>query len=110
MKPPTKPLRATVLGLTLAALVAIVFVELRKPPGERTWHGYLFGFLPYDLRPPTLSRSRSTWWNPGEERILVPRDFGIGWAINLYRVKALALQAVRALRSLRSPASSDSGR
>ena len=97
MKPATKPVRATILGLTLAALLAAVILELRKPVDERTWHGYLFGFLPYDLRPPTLTRSRNSWWNPGDERILVPRDFGIGWAINLYRVKALAIEALRSL-------------
>ena len=37
-----------------------VITELRKPEEERTWHGKLAGFVPYELRPPTLDRVRET--------------------------------------------------
>ncbi len=26
-------------------------------------------------------------WNPAEKRVVVPRDFGIGWTFNLYRLR-----------------------
>ena len=53
--------------LVLAALLlgAVIMKELRKSPEERTWHGKL-GFVPYDLRPPTLERVRSTLLERGQ--------------------------------------------
>jgi hypothetical protein len=79
---------AAVVGFALLAAAAAT--ELRKPAGERTWHGRLGGFVPYDLRPPTLERLRAAWWNPDEPRILTDRVFGVGWAINLGRLARLA--------------------
>jgi hypothetical protein len=73
-----------------ALLAAAVTSELRKPAGESTWHGRLAGFVPYDLRPPTLERLRAAWWNPEEPRIFTDRVFGVGWAINLGRLARLA--------------------
>jgi hypothetical protein len=74
-----------------AALVAAaVAQELRKPSAERTWHGRLGGFIPYDFRPPTLERFREAWWNPDDPRIFTDRVFGVGWAVNLGRVVKLA--------------------
>lgn len=73
------------VGLVLA-VVALVR-ELRTPRDERTWHGRI-GFVPYDLRPPTLTRVREAWWNPDDERLLTPRAFGVGWAVNLGAVWA----------------------
>jgi hypothetical protein len=70
--------------VVVAALVgAAVVRELRQPPEQREWHGYLGGFVPYDLRPPTVERFRQSWWNPADERIFTPRDFGVGWGVNL---------------------------
>lgn len=46
--------------------------------------------VPFDLRPPTADRIRRTWWDPTEPRILVPRVFGLGWAVNF---GALAVRA-----------------
>jgi Family of unknown function (DUF5808) len=77
---------------TLAALVgagslaAAVLTELRTPPGRRTWRGTLLGVVPYDLRPPTPARLRQAYWNPDEPRLVVPRVFGVGWALNLYQL------------------------
>ncbi len=54
------------LVVTALVLGAAVVTELRKSPDERTWHGKLAGVVPYDLRPPTLERVRSTVWNPDD--------------------------------------------
>ena len=37
----------------LALLAASVVRELRMPKEQRTWHGVVFGKVPYDLRLPT---------------------------------------------------------
>jgi len=69
----------TVLTLVMAA----IFQELEKPKEERSWHGRI-GFIPYDLRVPTLERFRQAYWNPEDSRIFLPEPFGIGWAINFH--------------------------
>jgi hypothetical protein len=73
-------LQATIITLTLVA----VCQELEKPKEERLWHGKVAGFVPYDLRRPTVERFRETYWNPYNSRIVVSEAFGIGWAINFY--------------------------
>jgi uncharacterized membrane protein len=42
--------------------------------------------VPYDLRKPTLERTRERWWNPAEPRLFVPKVFGWGWDVNLARL------------------------
>ena len=76
----TRAIQAAVITLTLAA----VCQELEKPREERKWHGKIAGFIPYDFRLPTMERLEEAYWNPYERRILTPRVFGIGWAINFY--------------------------
>jgi hypothetical protein len=71
-------------------LGAAVVQELRKPAGERTWHGDLAGLVPYDLRPPTLDRLRERVWAPQDPHVIVPRVFGVGWTVNAGRVVWLA--------------------
>lgn len=66
-----------------------VITELRKPEEERTWHGKLAGFVPYELRPPTLDRVRETYWSPDDEHLLKPQVWGVGWALNVGRVVEL---------------------
>jgi len=79
----------------LTAVLAIVAVikELRLPQEERTWHGALGGFVPYDLRMPTVARYKSILLNP-DGAIVVNRVFGVGWSINLGAIVA-KLPAVR---------------
>ena len=67
----------------LALLSAALATELRKPSGERTWHGRIASRIPYDLRPPTLARVHQRLWNTSDRRILVPTVFGVGWTVNL---------------------------
>ncbi|MBU4240888.1 MAG: DUF5808 domain-containing protein [Actinomycetia bacterium] len=49
--------------------------------------GELFGIIPYDFRTHTWARVKERMWNPEEERIVVPRVFGVGWTLNLYRLR-----------------------
>jgi hypothetical protein len=46
--------------------------------------------VPYDLRRPTAERLKATWWDPTSEKVVVPRAFGAGWAVNF---GALAVKA-----------------
>lgn len=78
---------ARLVGIALVALVMVT--ELRKPSQERTWHGEVLGFVPYDLRPVTLERVRSAFWSPDDSRLLLPRAFGVGWSPNLGRLVRL---------------------
>ena len=77
-------------------------------------HGKLFGLLPYDFRPPTLTRLRRTLWNREDARFLVPIFFGISWSVNLrsaprHPLQALLLAALILWR-LRTRRDSDRGR
>ena len=67
--------------LAAILLIAAIVKELRLPPEERTWHGTLGDFVPYDLRMPTMERIKTTFWDP-EGAVIVGRPFGVGWTIN----------------------------
>ncbi|MGH2427952.1 MAG: hypothetical protein ACRDGV_03540 [Candidatus Limnocylindria bacterium] len=69
--------------LVLGALAGALWTELRKPPAERTWHGKLLGFVPYDFRVPSLEELRLAYWNPHSHRIFTDRPLGVGWAVNI---------------------------
>jgi uncharacterized membrane protein len=78
-----------IIGLAAAGLtVAAVIQELTKPADERTWHGQIL-YVPYDFRVPTLDRIRQRWWNPDDPRLLTPKVFGLGWAVNVGRLVEL---------------------
>lgn len=87
-----KPIRLITIGLVVAALVK----ELRKPPEERTWHGVVAGFVPYEFRVPTVARIRERVWDPESERIIGPHVFGVGWTVNVGRLVALVRGKVSA--------------
>src|SRR4029077_820263 len=78
-------LRLAVIGLVVAA----VATELSKPEEERTWHGRVWGAVPYDFRPPTWERIRAAYWNPDSNQLFSDRVFGVGWGVNLYQAKRL---------------------
>jgi hypothetical protein len=67
----------------IGAVVGAVWVELRKPPEERTWNGKLLGVVPYDFRMPTLEGLRQAYWNPRSPKMFTPRPLGVGWAVNI---------------------------
>jgi hypothetical protein len=66
--------------LVVIGVIAIV-QELQKPPDERTWHGKVGDFVPYDFRMPTAERFKNTYWNP-DGPILGSKVWGVGWAPN----------------------------
>ena len=84
-----KTLRRWLFWSTIAVGAIAVLGELRRPAEQRQWHGYVLGFVPYDFRAPSFSRLRDAWWNPDDPRLLTPRDFGVGWAVNLHRAYVL---------------------
>lgn len=87
----------------ITAVGAAVYVELRKPPEERTWHGRLLGVVPYDFRLPTIERIRQSYFDPSSDRIFTPEPIGVGWAVNLAAVaKRLGLLTPGARRAPRT--------
>lgn len=82
MKRLSRVLRLAGIGLVVAAIGQ----QLQRPPKKRTWMGHILG-IPYDFRPPTLERVKERWWNPKNPHLLAPHVFGVGWSINLFRVK-----------------------
>lgn len=81
-------LKALVRVAAVCLGAAALFGEMRKSSSDRTWNGKI-GFVPYDFRPPTPTRIRERFWNPDDDRILVPQLFGLGWSVNLGRVVRL---------------------
>ncbi len=67
----------------LAAVGGAIYQEMRKPPNERTWHGRLLGFVPYDFRLPDLQRLRDSYWNTGSTRLFSDMPVGVGWGVNI---------------------------
>ena len=58
--------------------------------------------VPFDFRLPTFARIKESWWNPEDRRILTPRVFGIGWALNIPQAIG-RIKAHRAERRASSP-------
>jgi hypothetical protein len=90
-------MRRLVRFVTFGLVAAAIATELAKPAPERTWHGKVFGIVPYDFRPPTWQRFREAYWNPESDRLFSDRVFGVGWALNLYRAKTLIEDAFRSV-------------
>ena len=83
------------LSLCFMLVTAAATIEqLMKPVDERDWQGRIL-FVPYDLRPLTPARIRERWWNADDPRLLTPHVFGVGWSLNLYRLKELLAQPPR---------------
>jgi hypothetical protein len=40
--------------------------------------------MPYDLREPTAERAQARLWNPHDRRLLTPKAYGWGYALNFY--------------------------
>jgi hypothetical protein len=80
-----KPRKLTTRNIwqILLAIIGIIAVvqELRKPKDQRTWHGKVADFVPYDFRWPTWERVQQTYWNP-EGPLISGKVFGVGWAPN----------------------------
>ena len=57
--------------------------------------GELFG-IPYNFERPSISRMLSSYWQPGEGR-LVEKPFGIGYTLNLANPRSWLVVAVAAV-------------
>ena len=89
----------------VAMVVGAVVTELSKPEADRTWHGRVLGVVPYDFRPPTWERIRSAYWNPESDLLFSDRVFGVGWAVNLYKARALLMAGFERLMGTPPPLS-----
>ncbi len=85
----TRKLQRAAALLAMALGIAAVVKELRTPADERTGHGTVAGFVPYDFRPPTTERVLDAVWAPDDPRILKPHAFGVGWTLNFGRILAV---------------------
>ena len=74
----------------VAAVAGAIYQEMRQPPEERTWHGRLLGFIPYDFRIPTPAKLFRAWWNPGTDQVVAETPFGVGWTVNVAAVATRA--------------------
>lgn len=73
------------LALAIVGIVAVA-QELKKSAEERTWHGKVADFVPYDFRKPTFERFKSSYWNP-DGPLITSKVWGVGWALNLAGLK-----------------------
>ena len=69
-----------IAGLSLVGLA--IRDQLRRPAPERTWHGQLWGTIPYDLRWPDPQKLLRSFWDPGNADIIKGKAFGVGWDVN----------------------------
>jgi hypothetical protein len=90
---PMKRFRKLTTWVWIALTAMALWEQLRRPKVARTWEGEVLGFVPYDFRPPTLERARSRWWNPDDDRLIMPTVFGVGWTVNVARVPKLLASA-----------------
>ena len=97
-----KGLARTVQMLAWATFVGAIVQELRKPEGERTWHGTVAGLVPYDFRVPSTEKIRQAYWAPERDELLSDAVFGVGWAVNVpvaaRRINGLVREYVRVNR------------
>lgn len=40
--------------------------------------------IPYDFRKPTLTRTKSRYWNATDRQFFTPKVYGAGWTVNCY--------------------------
>lgn len=70
--------------LTILAVFGLAIMASRKLQEKGVKLEGRFLGVPYDFRPPTVSRFRERCWNPDDPRLLTPHVFGWGWTLNLY--------------------------
>ena len=71
-------LRTVMIAFSVAA---VVYAYRTGQPAGR------FLKVPYDFRFPTIQRFRDRLWNPDDPRMFTPHPFGVGWTLNLYRIR-----------------------
>ncbi|MEF8812699.1 MAG: DUF5808 domain-containing protein [Halovenus sp.] len=73
---------------------------------EKPASGELFG-VPYNFEQPSLRRLLSTYWQP-DEGMLVEKEFGIGYTLNLANWRSWVILAVAGLLFYQEKGSEDS--
>lgn len=86
-------IRRLVRLITFGLLGAAIYQEMSKDPAERTGEGAVGGVVPYDFRPPTVEKVKTSLWNPNDPRLFTPTIFGVGWTINFARLFAMLSEA-----------------
>jgi hypothetical protein len=81
-----RSIQVILIATAVVATAVAVARELAQDTADRTWHGRVFG-IPYDFRPPTPSRIRSSHEATVGDHLIVPRTFGLGWSINVRKLK-----------------------
>ena len=99
-----RSIRRLIKIAAFGVFVAAISQEMSKPESERTWKGKV-GFVPYDFNPPTWDRLLNAYWNPEDDRVFTDRVFGVGWAVNFYRVREVMLAGYQQLMGVKLPAS-----
>ncbi|MFD6178726.1 MULTISPECIES: DUF5808 domain-containing protein [unclassified Isoptericola] len=84
--------------IVVALVVAAITKELQKDKEDRTWHGTVAGFVPYEFRVPTVERIRERVWDPEGEHLISPHVFGVGWTLNLGRIVELVRRKAEGAR------------
>lgn len=70
-------------------VAGIIIEEIKKEDGIERWKGKSLGFVPYDLRPPALSKIKENYWDPTSNEVFSGKVSGIGWAVNFAALRNL---------------------
>ena len=74
---------------TAMVVVGIIVEEIKKDDEAERWKGKSLGFVPYDLRPPALSKIKENYWDPTSDELFSGEVSGIGWAINFAALRKI---------------------
>ncbi|MFL2640442.1 MAG: hypothetical protein ACJ0OL_03880 [Dehalococcoidia bacterium] len=74
---------------TAMVVAGIIVEEIKKEDGVERWKGKSLGFVPYDLRPPALSKIKESYWDTSTNEVFSGKVSGIGWAINFAALRNL---------------------
>lgn len=74
---------------TAMVVAGIIIEEIKKEDGIERWKGKSLGFVPYDLRPPALSKIKENYWDPTSNEVFSGKVSGIGWAVNFAALRNL---------------------
>jgi hypothetical protein len=55
----------------------------KSVPEQHAPQGHIAG-VPYDVRRPSLDKTKARWWNESDPHLFTPKVFGAGWDLNLY--------------------------
>ena len=74
---------------TAMVVVGIIVEEIKKDDEAERWKGKSLGFVPYDLRPPALSKIKESYWDPTNDELFSGKRGFIGWAINFAALRKI---------------------